>query len=152
VSTQAAQWPKTPAPQFCLIAAPLLNRPAWRYAPSTASSSGNGTPVPPSAVGTYEAFAVPGGTSYLTSHPDGRPCFATDAIAPPEAASLVVEPLRLGAEWRLVVARPASHPLRVNGLRAPRVQVLQVGDQLQIHPGFVLHVTLYREPQIVPQL
>jgi hypothetical protein len=56
---------------------------------------------------------------------------------------------RVGGGWALLMLTPPSLEVRLNGLPAPRVAVLAVGDQIQL-PEAVLHVTKHRSVALGP--
>lgn len=63
------------------------------------------------------------------------------------ATALRLEAVALERGPALLVVTPPEADVRINGLRAPLVSVLDVGDQIRI-PHAVLHVTRFREPEV----
>jgi hypothetical protein len=92
-----------------------------------------------------ETVRVPNQVSFL--HPDAP---AKRLVTSAESADgLVLEPLADGLQPRLLLlAGPGTAPPMINGRGAPRVCLLQVGDQLLLEDGRLLHVTAFNSPRV----
>lgn len=63
-------------------------------------------------------------------------------------AQVVMEPLSIDGRPRLLAIAPPALRLRINGLPAPGIAVLRLGDELHVGGGPSLYVTEYRRPRI----
>lgn len=89
---------------------------------------------------------LPAGVCYLRL--DGERLVVTEEA--PTEPTVVLEPVRVGTQSRLLLVVPAGRRVRVNGQPVPCVALLGVRDQLQIDAGPILHVTLHHRPQVGP--
>ena len=116
------------------------------------------------------AIGVPDVPARLVFEPEGRAPRATgipeEAEAPISlvipratmrgatargAASCCIEPVEVGGRPRLLMLTCATaEPLRVNGHAAPRVCLLEEGDQILLSDDTLLHLTVYNRPPIGP--
>ena len=89
---------------------------------------------------------VPAGPSLLSSTPDGPRLLPLDRREPDDGA-YVLEPMRGQQRPLLTLLAPrGAGAVRVNGLPAPTVALLEPGDQVQLRGDVVLHVSLFRRP------
>jgi len=87
-------------------------------------------------------LGVPPGPSTLTFTRGGNPRISGAPRRVRGATSLLIEPVSRGGRPYLLVVRPRGPVPRKNGLAAPRIAVLGVGDQLRHGRGPVLHVSV----------
>jgi len=92
----------------------------------------------------------PSRVSYLTTASGEPPRLSP---TPPESAAeaIALEPVHHhGRSWLLMRSR--GRDVRVNGLPAPRIAALRVGDQVQAGGEYALHVSVYTRPYVGPRL
>ena len=120
--------------QFHLILDPLF----------TAADGGRPRRAPRRNV--LQAIQVPDHPVALTSDKSG----ATRLVpaGPRRDNAVILEPVRHSDRWRLLcLAPPVADGSRINGLPAPLVALLDVGDQI-LHHNEILHVTIYPRPPV----
>ena len=88
---------------------------------------------------------LPPGVSHLLP---ARESLALSARKPRRPA-LTMEPVVLGGRPRLLLLTPPSLDARLNGQALPLLALLTLGDQLQLGPRHLLHLTEYRTGGIV---
>lgn len=111
--------------------------------------------APPSARGgscamEWESLPLAPGLSFVSvpTKPAAVPRCSARRRKASVRAQVVLEPVSIGGRARLLAIAPPELRLRVNGLPAPDVAVLQVGDELHAGGGPPLYVTEYRSPRI----
>jgi len=146
---RASSAPPARKPGFHLLVETLATQlgssaplPGGPDTPGERSSTSN--PATPGASGRTAAelpvLEVPEGISHLS--PTREPL----ALVPrkPSSAAHMLESIESAGRSRLLMVSPAGLRTRLNGQAAPLVVLLQVGDQLQLDPHTILHVTEFR--------
>ena len=116
---------------------------SFHFTPDPLLDMGDVEPAvsPPSSV------EIPPGPSVLAVCARDGPRLLPVEHRDPGHVSYVVEPLVGKRRPQLALfAREGAEPVRVNGLPAPSVALLEPGDQVQLGRDVVLHVSLFRRP------
>lgn len=93
----------------------------------------------------FTSIHVPSGLNRLRPEE-----LALSAASKAGGAGVRLEPIEVEGVETLLVAAPRRLRVRVNGLPAPAIALLRVGDQLRIGTWPVLHVSAYRRARIEP--
>ena len=131
----------TASRRFCLIWSDT-NAPAT-HAPCTGGGPGHGRDLP-------HTLLVPAGVSHLVSESGTPPRIVA---GPPGASSTaqMLEPIRQNRHDRLLLVSPVEDGLMLNAAPAPRVAVLEEGDQIALFDvAVLLHVSSWVRPYVGP--
>ena len=121
----------------------------------TASSASAGLRLllePEKADAAYSEFAIDPRGCALTLDANGESCvipLPASGLSGTDAACVVLEPIEVDRQPALVLAVPPGERVRVNGLSAPPLGMLAVGDVLQVGDR-LFHVSWFRAPVIGP--
>lgn len=99
--------------------------------------------------GTVQTLSLPAGRSWLAPATDEDAPPHLERGAPPIGKHTVqFEPVNVGGRERVLMSGTGGLGLRVNGLPAPPLAVLSIRDEIRIGPATVLHLTVYRKPDV----
>lgn len=98
----------------------------------------------------WASLPLPAGISYvaLPATPDAAPVRSPRRRSKAAGTQVVLEPLSVDGQGRLLAIAAPELGLRINGLPAPSVALLRLGDELHVGGGPPLYVTEYRSPRI----